>query len=108
MGIRRKGIEQVRTLAMVRGSGVHSSERHAHQFKVASLELERSRRMKERQANLRRIEEIDARLREINDQLQTRYGALGLQTSEQGAEKTGSGSARAAEPVGGVQHVLRY
>ena len=55
MGIRCRGIDEIKTLAMMRGSGVHSSERHVRQFQVASLELERSRRMKERQANLRRI-----------------------------------------------------
>jgi len=92
---------------MVRGSGVHSSERHVQLFQVASLELELARRMKEKQASLRRIQEIDSRLREIDHLLRKHHEALGLLPSEQGAG-TGSGSAEAAESLGCDRHVLRY
>ena len=103
MGIRCRGIDEIKTLAMMRGSGVHSSERHVRLFQVASLELERSRRMKERQANLRRVQEIDSKLREIDNLLAKHNEALGL-VSAQGAE------ARPAEPIDPRcdRHVLRY
>ena len=105
MGIQCRGVEKIKTLGMVRGSGAHSSERHVRQFQVASLELERSRRMKERQANLRRIQEIDSRLREINDLICKHHESLGLLASGEGA---GSGPAHAAESMSRGQHVLRY
>jgi len=93
---------------MVRGSGVHSSERHVRQFKVASLELERSRRIKERQATLRRIQEIDSRLLEIDGLLARHHQALGL-VSVRGVEPEAR-SARAEQPIDPPRegHVLRY
>ncbi len=78
MGVRARGVQDIKTLAAVRGTGIHSNERHVQQFKVASLELERLRRTRERQAALRRITDIDARLREIDELFRRHYEALGL------------------------------
>jgi|RifCSP16_2_1023846.scaffolds.fasta_scaffold126975_2 hypothetical protein len=65
MAIRAKGVSEIKTLAAVRGGGVHSEERHVKQFQIACLELERARRARERQAALGRIAHLDCRLGEI-------------------------------------------
>lgn len=78
MGVRARGVSQIKTLAAVRGSGVHSNERHVHQFQIASLELEKSRRARERQAAMNRITTIDARLIEIDALIQKHQEALGV------------------------------
>ncbi|HVE84045.1 MAG TPA: hypothetical protein VND93_14410 [Myxococcales bacterium] len=89
MAARARGVAQLRTLAMVRGSGVHSNERHVHQFQIASLELEKSRRSRERQAAMTRIKNIDARLQEIEAFIHKHQEALG----------TGAGGPPVAEPT---------
>ena len=78
MPVRVKGVSQTRTMAAVRGCGVHSNERHVHHFQMASLELERSRRTRERQAAVERIKTIDARLLEIDALIRKRLAALGM------------------------------
>ncbi|MBI4577989.1 MAG: hypothetical protein HY722_17135 [Planctomycetes bacterium] len=85
MTIRARGVSQIKTLAAVRGTGVHSNERHVQQFQIASLELEKTRRTRERQAGLNRIASIDARLIEIDASIQTHQEALGV--SRDGSDK---------------------
>lgn len=84
MGVLARGVSQIKTLAAVRGSGVHSNERHVHQFQIASLELEKSRRARERQAAMNRINNIDARLVEIDALIQKHQQALGVTNGASG------------------------
>jgi hypothetical protein len=76
MGVRAPGVSQIKTLAQIRGSGVHSNERHVHQFQIASLELEKTRRTREREAALKRLAVLDARLVEIEAVIQKHQDAL--------------------------------
>ena len=77
MAIRNRA-SQIKTLASVRGSGIHSNERHVHQFQIASLELEKSRRTREREAALKRIGNLDGRLAEIEASIRKHQEALGI------------------------------
>ena len=81
MGIHLRGVTQIKTLAAVRGCGVHSNERHVHHFQVASLELEKARRTRERQAAVKRIKNLDARLAELDALIQKRQQALAIGTT---------------------------
>jgi hypothetical protein len=87
MPARGKGVANIRTLASVRGCGVHSNERHVHQFQIASLELERSRRLRERQCAMNRVNDIDARLREVDALMLKHQEALGISVDERGCDK---------------------
>jgi hypothetical protein len=78
MGVRAKGASAIKTLAATRNSGVHSNERHVHQFQIATLELERTRRGQEMKAALARIASLEARLAEIDGQIAQHQKALGL------------------------------
>lgn len=78
MTARARGVSQIKTLAAIRGSGVHANERHVHQFQIASMELEKSRRLRERQAAMNRVSNIDARLIEIEALIQKHQAALGV------------------------------
>lgn len=78
MGVRARGVTEIKTLSAVRGSGVHSNERHVHQFQIASLELERSRRTRERLACMSRVEHIESRLIEIHELIQKHQDALSV------------------------------
>ncbi len=66
MTIRAKSVAGTRTLSVVRGSGVHAKDRHVKAFQVASLELERTRRMREYQAARDRMAALTERLREVD------------------------------------------
>lgn len=91
MGITLKGAPQIKTLARLKKSGASSGDRHVRHFQVASLEIERTRRLKERQEAVARLESTDRRLREIEDLLGGHYEALGL-------------SAGPSAPVDGTPH----
>lgn len=78
MGVRARGVSQIKTLAAIRGGGVHSNERHVRQFQIGSLELEKSRHARGRQAAMNRITTIDARLIEIDALIQKHQQALGV------------------------------
>jgi hypothetical protein len=80
----------VKTLASVRGSGSYSNERHVHQFQLASFELDRSRRMVEKNAAAARIREINVRLVEIDNLIRRHQQALGLDESGAGASPAGA------------------
>lgn len=86
MGVRVRGVQRIRTLASVLGTGAHSNERHVHQFQLASLELERTRRAREKQAAVRRIMDIDARLVEIDERIRSHQEALGLKRDEEASQ----------------------
>jgi hypothetical protein len=78
VGGKVRGASQIKTLSAIRGSGVHSNERHVHQFQIASLELERSRRTRERQAAVNRIKMLDERLVEIDLVMRRHQEVLGV------------------------------
>ena len=78
MAPRVPGVSQIKTIAALRGSGVHSGERHVHQFQIASLELEKSRRTREREATMKRVSTLDARLAEIEATIRKHQDALGI------------------------------
>ena len=77
MGIRARGATGIKTLASIRGSGVHSNERHVHQFQIASLELERTRRTQERKSMLDRLKSLEERLEGIDMEIRKHQEALG-------------------------------
>lgn len=82
----KKGCTQIRTLAAIKKSGSHSGDRHVHHFQVASLELERSRRIRENEDALRRVRTNEERLQEIEALLQDHYRALGLASDSDAGE----------------------
>jgi hypothetical protein len=107
MGIQSKGVREIKSHSSVLGSGVHSNERHVHQFQLASLELERSRRNREKKAALQRIANIDARLAEIDNLVRKHQEALGVTAGEPGdQERTAARSNTDAAPE--RRRVLRY
>lgn len=77
MGARLKGVSSLKTMSAVRGSGAHSNERHVHQFQIASLELERTRRVQEQEAALRRLKNLEVRVAEIDALIRKHQEALG-------------------------------
>lgn len=97
---RARGSQDIRTHSVVMGSGTHANERHVHQFQLAALELERTRRSRERQAALKRVHDIDAMLAEIDKVMSRHQLALGTFTAEPGAP--------APEPPAAKRRVLRY
>lgn len=56
---------RLKTIAALRG-GASSNERHVHQFKIACLELERTRCTRERHAHMNRIKHLERRLAELD------------------------------------------
>src|SRR5436305_11150055 len=100
MNTRPRGAQNVRTHAAIMGSGTHSSERHVHQFQLAALELERTRRNKEKEAALRRVRDIDSMLAEIEVIMGRHQAALGVHGTEPDAP--------ALEPEAAKRRVLRY
>jgi hypothetical protein len=94
----------IKTLASIRGSGSNSGERHVHQFQLASLELDRSRRMNEKNSAAARIREIDVRLHEIDKEIRRHQQAL-----DAGGAGRASSPANASEPAAGPRRrTLRY
>lgn len=95
----KKGCTQIRTLASIKKSGSHSGDRHVHHFQVASLELERSRRIRENEDALKRIRTNEERLQEIEALLQGHYLALGLASgTDDGEGEAGTYDAPRLEP----------
>lgn len=77
MAVRARGAFGIKTLSAVRGCGVHSNERHVYQFQLGALELERTRRLREKQAAIIRIVSLDGRLLEIEAAIRRHQEALG-------------------------------
>lgn len=82
MGVSLKGATQIKTLACLKKSGASGSGRHVRHFQVASLEIERTRRLKERRETVSRLEATDQRLREIEELLRGHHEALGFTTGD--------------------------
>ena len=106
MSVRVRGMKTVKTLAVIRGSGTHSNERHVHQFQLGSMEIEAARLNRERHSAIGRIAAIDARLTEIDQLSASHEKALGLVRAHPAARTQGppnhTGEAVAA------RRVLRY
>jgi hypothetical protein len=66
MPVRVKSVSGTRTLAVLRGSGVHSKDRHVKAFQIAALELERTRKTRELQSTRERMNGLLERLREVD------------------------------------------
>ncbi|WP_224249734.1 hypothetical protein [Hyalangium gracile] len=108
MGIRAKGATEIKTIAAIRGSGVHSGERHVHQFQIASLELERSRRMQERKAAMTRIANLDARLAEVEALIRKHQQVLGVTSLAAGDESGRGAPAEEKAQTNEKRRTLRY
>ena len=106
MGIRAKGATEIKTIAAIRGSGVHSGERHVHQFQIAALELERSRRLQERKYAMTRVANIDARLAEVEALIRKHQEILGL--ASQSPPVAGETGLEAKAPKDEKRRTLRY
>ena len=108
MTIRSRGAQDVRTHSSVFGSGAHSNERHVHQFQLAALELERTRRDREKQAALRRLADLETRLLEIELLMMKRREALGLVSGDQPDIERKAARKEAGQGPAGPRRVLRY
>jgi hypothetical protein len=110
MSHRPRGMGEIKSHSAVLGGGSQANERHVHQFQLAALELERTRRNREKQAALRRVGEIDRMLSEIEKVMRQHQAALGLKDLE--ASEPGEGPAtakeREGEGTGAKRRVLRY
>ena len=104
-----KGLQDIKTLAAVRGTGVHSNERHKLCFQIASLELERTRRRREQDAALERSAVIQARLDEIDALIRQHHETLD-DSLEPTDLRRQDGGRRGGEPAecGDRRQVLRY
>ena len=100
MSVRARGAQDIRTHSAVLGGGSQANERHVHQFQLAALELERTRRTREKQAALRRVRDIDAMLAEIEVIMRRHQEALGFHGPEAGDP--------VPEPGDTKRRVLRY
>jgi hypothetical protein len=93
MPVRAKSVSSTRTLAVVRGSGVHSKDRHVKAFQIAALELERTRRTREMESTRTRMNMLEDRLREVGA-LIARYQADLGNTVGRAAEVQAGSTAR--------------
>jgi len=107
MGVPTRRTREIRTHASIFKSGTHSDERHVHQFQLASLELERTRRSREKQAALRRVGDVDARLAEVEGLIRKHQEVLGL-SSQGGTSREAAGAIVRAAPAPQSRRVLRY
>ena len=82
-----------------------------HLFQLAALELERTRRAREKQAAIRRLSDLDARLEAIDVLIRKRHEALSITSTDRaaaGPAPSCPGDARAGEPTAKTRRVLRY
>jgi hypothetical protein len=105
MGLPARSVRNISTLASVLGTGAHS--RHVRQFQLASLELERTRRTHEKQAALRRMRDVDARLAEIEALIRKHQAALAVPGDGGPAEQCPTAS-RSGDAPAERRRVLRY
>lgn len=63
MGVLQRGLKDIRTLS---GSGDGIALPHKVYLKISCLEMERSRRGKEREAARKRVEDVDRRMEAID------------------------------------------
>lgn len=107
MGLPRKGLQNLRTRSGALGSGTQSNDRHVRYFKLGSLELERARRIRERRAFAKRITEIDARLRGLDEEIRGCKAMLDNPDAEQARQIEGAGQ-EGEGGSSGRRFVLRY
>jgi hypothetical protein len=108
MSIRSRGAQDVKTHSSVFGSGVHSNERHVHMFQLAALELERTRRDREKQAALRRLADLETRLGEIEALMTSRRDALGLVSGDQPDTERKTAPKESGKTPAEARRILRY
>jgi hypothetical protein len=106
MAIPVRGLQDVKTLGFLRGSGAHGKDQHVFLFRLATLELERSRRMREREAAAKRIRAIDFRLAEVERLVNSENEALGVMRTSGAAG--GKSPVSGAAAAGRARRVLRY
>ncbi|MBI3071349.1 MAG: hypothetical protein HYY84_04395 [Deltaproteobacteria bacterium] len=104
MAVPVRGIQDVKTLGFLRGSGAHGKDQHVFLFRLATLELERTRRLREREAAVKRMNAVDARLVEVERLIQNQQEALGVTRNRAQA----GNAARALATAGRARRVLRY
>lgn len=102
MAIRVRGLQDMKTLTFLRGSGAHGTDRHVYLFRLATLELERTRRLREKVAAAKRIKGIDARLEEVSELIKNQHEALGM------ARLGGLAEKEAAANGARTRRVVRY
>lgn len=79
MARRMVNSRRLTTLASLTGRRVRQDvPKHVHHFQLASIELERSRRERERVAALERVAHIEERLAELEELLRQHQRALGI------------------------------
>jgi hypothetical protein len=67
---------KIKTIGQIGTGRTRTTERHVHQFKIASLELERTRRSKDLANALARVAEISKRLGEIEAEMEQHRVAM--------------------------------
>ncbi len=66
---------EIKTAGKIVGRG-KITERHVHQFQIACLELERTRRLKELGVASQRVQELNERLEQINQEMTAHVAAM--------------------------------
>ena len=102
-----RGLPEVKTLAGAGSAGTHPKERHVLQFKIGCLELERSRRLKEKTVALDRIQSIEARMAVIDAEIRKHHENLGYAGSPSAAWEAGGGADR-APGAAQARRTIRY
>ena len=74
---RYRDLPEIKSVAGTGGAATRPKERHVLQFKIGCLELERSRRMKERAGAIDRIRLVDRRILEIDSEIRKHHDDLG-------------------------------
>ena len=104
-GLRR--LPEVRSMAGAGGAVARPKERHVLQFKIGCLELERSRRLKEKEVALDRIRAIDQRVGAIEAEIRTHHqnlGYAGTPLADRDATAVEAGAPGSAQP----RRMIRY
>ncbi len=106
MATLRRGLNSIRTLS---GSGDGIARPHKIFLKISCLEMERSRRGKEREAAGKRIDAIDERLQEIDAEKKALLHLLPPDADSVGAPVAGRQTAqRTSSPRGKRGSAFRY
>lgn len=81
----KRGIRAVRTLSSIRDL---NPQPHRVFMKISALEMEKNRQLQERDNALRRVNDIDQRLQEIEEETAALLAALNLNPAEAPPEET--------------------
>ncbi len=103
MAIPTKGLNNIRTLS---GRVDQLSLPYRAYMQITCLEMEKSRRDRERKTASKRVEEIDARLGEIDQEKQELFRAVAPRQRASGAPAGPGGEARTPASAGGFK--IRY